>query len=74
MVLSTHKQASTLLIHQQSFIAAGPRQPEGPETMLGLELCRVGATLRICYWKLPPGLACGLSQAKVVHVTRPTHV
>lgn len=43
MVLSAHKQPSALLIHQQSFIAAGPHQPEGPETVLGLELCRVGA-------------------------------
>jgi hypothetical protein len=45
MVLSTYKQASTLLIHQQGFIAAGPFQSEGPETMPGLEFCR-GTSLR----------------------------
>ena len=47
MVLSAHKQAPTLLIQQQSFVAAGPLQPEGPETVLGLELCGVGTPLRI---------------------------
>lgn len=46
MVLSAHKQAPTFLIEQQRFIAAGPLQPEGPETMPGLELCGV-QTLRI---------------------------
>lgn len=63
MVLGTHEQASTLLIHQQSFIAAGPLQPEGLETMPGLELCRVGIPLRICQlsWRLPPSPPCCLS-------------
>lgn len=36
MVLGTHKQASTLLIHQQGFITARPLQPEGSDTMPGL--------------------------------------
>lgn len=60
MVLSAHKQASSFLIHQQSFIAAGPLQPEGPETMPGLELCRSWTPQRICQpcWKLPLDPAC----------------
>lgn len=36
VVLSTHKQAPPLLIHQQGFITAGPLQPEGSDAMLGL--------------------------------------
>lgn len=36
MVLGAHKQASTLLIHQQGFITAGPLQPEGSDTVTGL--------------------------------------
>lgn len=36
MVLSTHEQASTFLIHQQGFITAGPLQPESSNTMPGL--------------------------------------
>lgn len=46
MILCPHKQASPLLIHQQGFIAAGSFDPESPETMPGLELCRVGTSLR----------------------------
>lgn len=40
VVLSTHKQAPPLLIHQQGFITAGPLQPEGSDAVLGLQLCR----------------------------------
>lgn len=47
MVLGTHKQAPTFLIEKQRFIAAGPLQPEGPETVPGLELCGVRTPLRI---------------------------
>lgn len=36
MVLSTHKQAPALLIHQKGFITAGALQSEGSDTMLGL--------------------------------------
>lgn len=60
MVLSAHKQASSFLIHQQSVVTAGPVQPEAPETVPALELCRVGTPLKIgqrC-WKLPPDPVC----------------
>lgn len=77
MVLSTHKQASSFLIHQQSFITAGPLQPEDPETVPRLELCKMGTPLRVgqpC-WKLPPRpCLLPLSQVMLVHVTWPTHM
>lgn len=76
MVLGTHKQTSTLLIQQQSFVAAGPFQPEGPEAMPGLELCGMGMLLRIHppSYKLPLGPACCLSHRPKLCVTWPTHV
>lgn len=63
MVLGPHEQAPALLVHQQRFVAAGPREPEGPETMPGLELLgEGGALLKLGPRKLLPGPACCLSR------------
>lgn len=73
MVFGTHKQASTFLIHQQSFITAGPLQPEGSEAVPGLELCKTETLgIRPSHWMLPTPTPQSLPQAHHV-VNYPTH-
>lgn len=68
MVLGAHEQPSTLLVHQQSVIAAGPLQPEGPEPMPGLELCQRWGPLRghcSLSGSFPQPLLLGLATAQI---------